>query len=353
MKFFERNIEVVVGISLLIFIFLWGFNLKSFGASGGEYRRVSWWITDKPVGVVTMNIFGREFPVDYRWNEPFNFSFYEYYIALFFLIFGANYFVMKLATLVVSIILILASYYLISYLFNRYIAILTVILLSTDTLFIHYTRRGTHSQELYIATFFLCSLVFYILFRKYKKSIFLVLSGFVLGLGLSTKLSIFAFFFGVFCLMPNFLIRYNNYINIIFKRCKFYWKYVVLFIGSLMCGSILFIYYNVATEGKTFSLVKYFFSPTNLVDSTKSFNPNIRLGHLKTFISEELIPSVWDFPYIGIFKHMTSNVPREILWYMFLISLAFNFFYSLINLKKDKFFFNVFCVYILYFGIFL
>jgi len=246
-----------ISIICLVFISFALPNLYSVGFSPDEAGPGLWGVyllKGKDIDYcskVDIHLFGKKFPVNY--TQAYCFALPSYLLIPFFLVFGINTLALKLLPITLSLLTLPLLYYVSKQLFNRRVALITTLLLALSPVFIHYSRIGLHTTEPMLNFFFISSIFFFIQYHHKKKNFYLYLASYLLGAGLSIKLSFASRLLGVFLVLAVFFFKGSlNYIKTKLKA-----RQIVAAILFFCFGAFLFIYFNIATKGETFGLMKH------------------------------------------------------------------------------------------------
>jgi hypothetical protein len=292
--FKNKDLFFVVFICLLFISFVMP-NLYYLGCNNDESARGLcgiYFLQNKNAGIgstVVIRLFGKIFPIDY--NESHTFALPCYLLIPSFMIFGINVFALKLPSIIFSLLTLPVLYYVCKTLFNRRVAIITTLLLSLNPVFIHYTRTGMYTLEPILNFFFIAGIFFFIQYYYKKRNLYLYLASYLLGAGLSVKLSFASRLLGLFFAIAVFFPK--KALNFINTKIRARQKFAVIIFFCL--GAFLFIYFNIVARGETFKWVKYLYTdiPTYGGTSNTHFidNLKIRLAQLKQVTTEQFFDS--------------------------------------------------------------
>jgi len=175
-------------------------------------------------------------------------------------IFGFSVFLLRFIHIVFSIGSLLSIHFVTSRLFSPRIAIWTTLLMAFSPVFIRCTRIGNCRDEILMIFLFWFGLALATLAHETKKARWLYAAGFVMGIGLWTKI-----------MFLGYLVGLGGALLVLGRRGLFPLRdrlfstriRVVGFAVSFLIGSLPFWTYNVLTNGKTFtSLWKNLWTPT-------------------------------------------------------------------------------------------
>ena len=347
-KFVNKDMIFLLAICLIFLLFVMP-NMRIAGFSTDEISTGLWglyFLDGKNVedgSSVHINILGKRFPTDFI--VPYAFALPCYMLIPLFILFGINVLSLKMLSVLLSVLSLPVVYYLCNKLFNRRVAIITTLLLAISPFFIHYTRIGLHVHETILNFLFLLSILFAVLYYIKKRGFYLYLSGYLLGAGLSIKVTFFSRLLGLF-FMAVLLFNKNIFS---FAKTNLNIRRILGIIFSFSFGAFLFIYFNVSTRGLTFRYINGDDKNEKTQISMKNiaFNENLRnrLVQLKTLIKEE-IGNTEGFPFSIKGKYLP--ILKQFSFLLFIIAFFFNLIYTLFFKRS---FFNlkmILSIYIVY-----
>jgi hypothetical protein len=249
-------------------------------------------------------LFNRIFPI---MSFSYLGSVLAYLIFPFSHIFGVNVFSLRITPIFFSSLSLLFIYLTCKIWFGKRVAFLASLLTATNLLFVQYSRVGLHREEIFMIFFFWAGLLFLAKYSENQRNIFLYLSLYFWGLGLSAKITFLWYALGIIvacailrkkCLLVSLNIRQS-----------------IIAIASFCSGAIFIILYNIRDPWITPRLLlECLLSPSFRI--LKEGNDNlaylanlkIRMAHLimilKGYIAESpqwgvrgvcLIEPIWPF----------------------------------------------------------
>lgn len=286
-----------------------------------------------------IHLFGRWFPV--RLATPYLFALPSYLLLPFLIVFGINVFAVKMLGIVLSVLALPMLYYICRKLFNRKVGLITILLLALSPNFIDSSRMGLRITEPIINFFFISSVFFFIKYYNEKRSFYLYLASYLLGAGLSIKLTVASRLLGLFFAIAVFFSK--EALNFI-KALKIKQKLSLVLFFCL--GAFLFIYFNIITKGETFKLARYLYTDSYTTQWTNNFhlgaNLKLRLAQLESLTAENI-----DQAPAGYQVMIRENVFRFLI-IAFILNLAFAFFFKR-NRRELKLLLSIYLLYVVMF----
>ena len=233
-----------------------------------------------------------------------------YSLLPFFALFGVSIYSLRFATIFYGLIALIFFYLFSKQLFNRWIAMISVILLALSPTFIFYNRQGLFTNSVILLPLF-GSLYFFLL-GLIKKKAWCYYIGFIfMGIGCTTKLS---FWWTIPQII--FLFILNR------KRIILSWlDYIFCFIFFCI-GSFPIILYNLKTGFGTFTFLFY--------NRMTDYNFNLLYIFITRFNNfKELIQGSLDMFYFGIHQGNT------LIFILFIISF-FSLFILILSRKNEN-----------------
>ena len=206
-----------------------------------------------------ITLFNRIFPI---MHGPYTGRIQVYLMFIISRIFGVNVFSLRLTPIVISAITIIFIYLLCKLWFGYRVAVITALLTATNLYFVQYARVGYYREEVFVMCFFWAGFFLIGKYLQERKFPFLYLSLFLLGLGLSVKLTMV---FYLVALSAVFILLNNEFhvlsgINI---------KRACLALFSFFLGSFYLILFNLLEAGRSF---KFLFNSLTQVSYSKYDN---------------------------------------------------------------------------------
>lgn len=167
---------------------------------------------------------------------------HAYLMLIFSRIFGVNVFTVRFTSIAVSAITLIFIYFLCRMWFGYRVAVVTVLLSATNLLFVQYSRVGYYREEVFVIFFFWAGFFFLAKYLMLRRPIFLYLSFFLFGLGLSTKFTMLFYIAGLGATLV--LLRKGFNLRWDIKR-------IVLSLVSFCLGAFQLILYNIISGGES------------------------------------------------------------------------------------------------------
>ncbi|MFC2049003.1 ArnT family glycosyltransferase, partial [Elusimicrobiota bacterium] len=177
-KFNKKDLILLIILSSLFFTLSLA-NLKNAGTSSDETLMALWGpiiLNDAHIGDqshVHIRIFGLKIPTDI--HRPYVFALPNYLAVPFYMVFGISLFSFKLMGILVIWGSIIFYYLTFKEAFNRFVAFITLLFLTTSSLFLHYAKISLHVIEPFISFFYIAGVYFFIRFMHKKKNRYLFL----------------------------------------------------------------------------------------------------------------------------------------------------------------------------------
>jgi len=262
---------------------------------------------------ININIFGKIFPINLF--QEYTFALPHYIVIPFFLLFGISIYSLKLAFIIVSYLGAIALYFLLRYIFDLKIALLTVLLLILSPSYVDFNRVSLKSTEPLLNVLFWSGALFLVNYVRSKKSAYLYLAALLLGAGLSVKLSMVSRYIG---LAVAVLAVYRVEARLIYERLTA--RQLFLTAVYFCLGAIFFIYFNVSTKGSTFALISDLLgnrSHWNYSSDNLNYLENIstRVAQFSHLLKDNIFSIRENSGWVNIFK--------ECQFWVFWSSLAF------------------------------
>ncbi|MFH1421331.1 MAG: glycosyltransferase family 39 protein [Planctomycetota bacterium] len=191
-----------------------------------------------------------------------------------FYILGISVWSLKMLPILLAIMSVAMLYYVIKRIFGQPLAFITILLSVTSPIYIYYNRTGLLNREAMIVSFFIASILFYLIYEKKKNNIYLYMAALLLGSIASIKIAAMAYYTGLAVAAA-----------VIYKKP---WKMFSIkqLIGILLffsIGSSLFIYYNISTKGSAFyPIISYTSGKKAVLPAIKD-----RIHHFSALIKEK------------------------------------------------------------------
>jgi|GEM_PF-4564674 len=245
----------------------------------------------------SIKIFNTHFPLMLVSRE----SAMESYILLPFLsLFGVNVVTIRLVPILAGAIGLILLYYFVRRFFNREAALLSLILLAVNPVFLLENKLGLNSASMLHPAMMAVLLCFYIWYQKRKINYF-ILGMFFLGLGLSIRVW-YSWF--IVALLIFALIYFRRIWQILGSN-----KAVTLLTGiaAFLSGSVLFVVYNVTSKFSTFQFVASSFLNS---DNRRCYIDNLS-RRLHVFLCS--ISGRWSFEEQGSWFCRSWDCPQPLL----------------------------------------
>jgi len=185
--------------------------------------------------------------------QCYNFALPSYMLIPFFWICGVSLWTLKFMPIAVIGGSIVLLYYIVKYSFDAVTAGLTILLVASSSLFIDNARFALLTAEPLIGAFFIASIFFLVQYIRKRRPAYLFAAALLLGSGLSIKLTMVSYCFGLF--MAGIII-YPRVVRRTFADKP-------LAIGTayfFALGALLFIVYNITHGGDTLKLARFLLS---------------------------------------------------------------------------------------------
>ncbi|MDD4909422.1 MAG: glycosyltransferase family 39 protein [Candidatus Omnitrophica bacterium] len=261
---------------------------------------------------------------------PYYFALSSYLLIPFFILFGISIFSLRLLGVSLALLSLTSLYYICRTIFGRKIAVPTVFLLACSSAFVWSTKVELSITENLLNFFFWSAVALFLLRFSGKRSIvYFYLGCFLLGAGLSVKFSFLARIFGFG--LAFIVVFYGKIADFIRSNLKI--KQAIVSAVCFCAGASLFIYYNVATSGSTFKLVKYLYTCTdgdNINNLDFKANLERRIGQFNTIIQEYPIAEQDCLPADSMegqaepFIYNARKMTLAIFWPAFLANCLFS-----------------------------
>ncbi|MFC2049004.1 ArnT family glycosyltransferase [Elusimicrobiota bacterium] len=315
-KFNKKDLILLIILSSLFFT-LSMVNLKNAGSNSDETMNVLWGpviLRNLQMGDqshVHIRIFGLSIPTDV--HRPYMFSLPNYMAVPFYMVFGISLFSFKFMGIFVIWGSIIFFYLTFKAAFNRFVAFMTLLFLTTSPLFLHYAKIPFNVYEPFINFFYIGGVYFFIRFMHKKKNKYLFLVAFLFGCGLSIKLSAAARIAGI--LLASICVYRKSILNVLNKITKIQLAGLILFFSA---GSFPFLYYNAASGGKTFKLMSFIGKTTEEGTDNSNIVGNliIRAEHIAQIIREHINAAA----YTNLINGSRTVFPRGLLLILFICS---------------------------------
>lgn len=335
------NETIMIFLIVLVFVILALSNLNYPGISideAGDGIVAGYILKDRTIasnGLTITNyfliLFNRIFPV---MTGDYVGAVFSYLVYPFSIVFGLNIISLRVTPICISVLTILFIYFTCKMWFGKRMAFLSILLTATNLVFVQYSRVGLYREEIFIIFFFWAGIFFFIKHIETKRNIFLCISLFVWGLGLSTKITFLLYTPGIFTAYIFLQKRINLSLRL---------KQLPAAVASFCLGAIFVILYNIKEPFITVKVLTYslFVRPFKLTTikplpglniSNLSYltNLKLRLGHLFMLIKGDIVEKLdW-----GVRSFSFSD-------YFSLATVVLTFLYSVgtvtfILLQKDK-----------------
>lgn len=167
---------------------------------------------------------------------------HAYLMLIFSRLFGINVFAIRFTSIAISAITLIFVYFLCRMWFGYRVAVVTVLLNATNLLFVQYSRVGYYREEVFVIFFFWAGFFFLAKYFVLPRPIFLYLSCFLFGLGLSTKFTMLFYIVGLGATLA--LLRQGFDLRWDIKR-------IALSLVSFCLGAFQLILFNIISGGKS------------------------------------------------------------------------------------------------------
>jgi len=211
---------------------------------------------------------GKFFPI--MANNPYTDTLESYLLVPFFAIFGIKVFSLRLLPILFCIISIIFIYQLCKVWFSRRVALLTIILTATHPVFVHNSKIGLRSEEIFTIGFFWIGLYFLQMYYQRKGTRYIYIALYLFGLGLSHKITFFWYILG----LGVSVIVLNKRL---LKPGLFKIREIFFGLISFFAGSFFLLFFNLRSGGET---IKFLFN--NLFYPTQAYFVN-NLNYLDNF----------------------------------------------------------------------
>jgi sulfur carrier protein ThiS len=271
----------------------------------------------------------------------------SYLIFPFSLIFGLNVISLRVTSIFISALTILFIYFSCKIWFGRRVAFLASLLTATNLLFVQYSRVGLHREEIFIIFFFWAGLFFLAKYSEAKKNLFLYLSLYSWGLGLSAKIIFLWYAIGLIVAYLILRKRVNLLLSLKIRQ-----KIIVVL--SFGLGAIFIILYNIKSPGIIVRVLTHslFLSPFKEGSSPQINNLDYltnlgtRIPHLIVLLKGNIVDAI-DWGVIKMYSLESLS--------LFIITLTFISFMSVLILtlfsRNKPIKYRILFFYILYFTV--
>ena len=342
---FFRNEKIALFLISIVFLSLTLPNIHFPGLQDDEaYSGVSafYIIHDRPLKIgqsMKIRLFNRNFPIMVgKYIGPIE----SYLLVPFFLLFGIGVFSLRLMPITIALITLLLVYYLCKAWFDKRMALITVLLIATNSAFVQYSRVGIYRAELFQIFFLWAGLLSLWGYFEKKKDFYLYFGFFLFGLGLSAKIMFLWYLSGLVIACLILRKRIFSVVSIKFSQ-------LIIGLSSFALGSFFILFYNFKRDGETIKLLlNSLFQPTY-----KGFNNLAYLDNLKIRVSqliETLLGNIDEKKAWSIWETIPLDYISPIIFALgFVFILLFSFPKSSYPYSRDKILF----FYILYSVVFL
>lgn len=228
---------------------------------------------------------------------------YSYLVFPFSCIFGLNVISLRITPIFLSMLSILFVYLTCKIWFNRRVAFLSSLLIATNLIFVQYSRVGLYRQEIFLIFFFWLGLFFFAKYSERKKSIFLYLSLYFWGAGLSTKITFLWYTIGIAAACAILQKKMNLLTSLNIKK--------VFIAGLSFClGAIFIILYNISDPWITARLLARALLTHPLLvtinNSAYVTNLRVRISDLITLFKGNIVDKVdWGVPAVNAIEQIS------------------------------------------------
>lgn len=262
---------------------------------------------------------GKNLPVDFFY--PYCFTLPFFLVIPFCLVFGITILALKLFSIAFSVASIPLVYYLCAALFGRRVALITTGLWVLSPSFIHYSRMGLHVSETFINFFFFAAMAAFLRYGRCRRSVYLYLGSFLLGLGFSIKLSAAGRLAGL-ALAAAFIFPRQSWQMLSSRLLR---KHLAGLLAVFLLGASLFVYYNFRTKGASFKLLRYMYTDQKTEGgfNNRAYGKNfrLRLRQLTGMVGEDFAA---ESPYSKEMDWGRHRKMRQIAFRLFLLMVAAN-----------------------------
>ncbi len=227
----------------------------------------------------------------------------ESYILLPFLfLFGINVNSLRLAPIIVGVFSLIFLYFFVKHFFDKKTALISVVLLGTNPIFLLETKLGLNSASMLHVTAMGALLCLYKWYRA-KNFLAFILGMLLLSLGLSIRVWFAWFIGGLLCSVIVFKKKIKK------KMGRKIWVYILLGLFIFIFGNFLFVYYNLKTEFSTVHYIidKFSLTQTNINNFQYLKNLLQRIQVFTYFISGR-----WSFEEQGSWFQRSWDHPHPL-----------------------------------------